>query len=57
MALVPASLAAEALQTDRLSTHLDTRQAQPLALYTLHPPTRHPAVKVRLFVEFSSEAL
>jgi DNA-binding transcriptional LysR family regulator len=44
--------AAEALQAARLGTCLDTYQAPPLALYALYPPTRHLAVKVRLFIDF-----
>jgi DNA-binding transcriptional LysR family regulator len=52
IALVPTFIAAEALQAGRLTTCLDTYQAPPLALYALYPPTRHLAVKVRLFIDF-----
>jgi DNA-binding transcriptional LysR family regulator len=50
--LVPTFIAADALQAGRLATCLDTYQAPPLALYALYPPTRHLAVKVRLFIDF-----
>jgi DNA-binding transcriptional LysR family regulator len=52
IALVPTFIAADALQAGRLATCLDTYQAPLLALYALYPPTRHLAVKVRLFIDF-----
>jgi DNA-binding transcriptional LysR family regulator len=52
IALVPTFIAADALQAGRLATCLDTYLAPPLALYALYPPTRHLAVKVRLFIDF-----
>jgi DNA-binding transcriptional LysR family regulator len=52
IALVPTFIAADALQAGRLATCLDNYQAPELALYALYPPTRHLAVKVRLFIDF-----
>jgi DNA-binding transcriptional LysR family regulator len=31
---------------------LDVYKAPPLLLYAVYPPTRHLAVKVRLFIDF-----
>lgn len=52
IALVPTFIAADALQARRLATCLDTYQPPPLVLFALYPPTRHLAVKVRLFIDF-----
>jgi DNA-binding transcriptional LysR family regulator len=43
------------LQTGRLRTCLDDYYAPPLTLYALYPPTRHLALKVRLFIDFLVE--
>jgi len=45
-------IAADALQSGRSRTCLDNYQAPELALYAIYPPTRHLAVKVRLFIDF-----
>ena len=37
---------------DDLVGFLDTYKAPPLSLYAIYPPTRHLAVKVRLFIDF-----
>jgi DNA-binding transcriptional LysR family regulator len=52
IALVPTFIAADALQAGRLTTCLDNYQAPALVLHALYPPTRHLAVKVRLFIDF-----
>ncbi|PWT87496.1 MAG: LysR family transcriptional regulator [Proteobacteria bacterium] len=55
IALIPTFIGEDALRTGRLRTCLDDYQAPPLALYALYPPTRHLAVKVRLFIDFLVE--
>jgi len=55
VALIPTFIGEDALRTGRLRTCLDDYQAPPLALYALYPPTRHLAVKVRLFIDFLIE--
>jgi DNA-binding transcriptional LysR family regulator len=55
IALIPTFIGEDALRTGRLRTCLDDYQAPPLALYALYPPTRHLAVKVRLFIDFLIE--
>ena len=51
IALVPVFIAAAALKAGKLRTFLDDYQAPPLSLYAIYPPTRHLAVKVRLFID------
>lgn len=55
IALLPTFVAVEALRSGALRTCLDTYHAPPLALYAIYPPTRHLAVKVRLFIDFLVE--
>lgn len=55
VALVPTFIAEAALKAGRLRTFLDGYHAPPLALYALYPPTRHLAVKVRLFIDYLVE--
>jgi DNA-binding transcriptional LysR family regulator len=38
-----------------LRRFLDEYRAPPLHLYAIYPPTRHLAVKVRLFIDFLVE--
>jgi DNA-binding transcriptional LysR family regulator len=52
VALLPSFLAAEALRTQALRSFLSEYSAPPLKLYAIYPPTRHLAVKVRLFIDF-----
>jgi DNA-binding transcriptional LysR family regulator len=52
IALLPIFIAGVALRTDELRTVLDDYKAPPLTLYAIYPPTRHLAVKVRLFIDF-----
>jgi DNA-binding transcriptional LysR family regulator len=52
IALLPTFVAVEALRDGKLRTCLDDYHAPPLALYAIYPPTRHLAVKVRLFIDF-----
>jgi DNA-binding transcriptional LysR family regulator len=52
IALLPGFLAAEALRTKALRSLLSEYHAPPLALYAIYPPTRHLAVKIRLFIDF-----
>lgn len=55
IALVPTFIAEAALKAGKLRALLDDYQAPPLALYALYPPTRHLAVKVRLFIDYLVE--
>jgi DNA-binding transcriptional LysR family regulator len=48
-------IAGAALRAGDLQTVLDNFKAPPLALYAIYPPTRHLAVKVRLFIDFLVE--
>ncbi|QOZ31837.1 LysR family transcriptional regulator [Bradyrhizobium sp. CCBAU 53421] len=52
VALIPEFIAAEALKDGRLQAILANYSAPPLTLYAVYPPTRHLAVKVRLFIDF-----
>ncbi|WP_050401783.1 LysR family transcriptional regulator [Bradyrhizobium embrapense] len=52
IALIPEFIAAEALKDGRLQAVLANYSAPPLTLYAVYPPTRHLAVKVRLFIDF-----
>jgi DNA-binding transcriptional LysR family regulator len=52
VALLPTFIAAASLRDGALQRFLDDYKAPPLALYALYPPTRHLAVKVRLFIDF-----
>lgn len=52
IALIPEFIAAEALKNGSLQAVLENYSAPPLALYAVYPPTRHLAVKVRLFIDF-----
>ena len=55
VALLPSFLAAEALRTRALRSFLSDYSAPPLTLYAIYPPTRHLAVKVRLFIDFLAD--
>jgi DNA-binding transcriptional LysR family regulator len=55
VALLPTFIAAASLRDGTLRSFLDDYKAPPLALYALYPPTRHLAVKVRLFIDFLVE--
>ena len=55
IALLPTSIAGAALRAGELRTVLDDYKAPPLTLYAIDPPTRHLAVKVRLFIDFLVE--
>ncbi|MET0445903.1 MAG: LysR family transcriptional regulator [Pseudorhodoplanes sp.] len=52
IALLPTFIAGDALRTGALHSVLADYQAPPLSLYAIYPPTRHVAVKVRLFIDF-----
>jgi len=52
IALLPKFIAGAALRAGKLRTVLDDYKAPPLTLYAIYPPTRHRAVKVRLFIDF-----
>jgi len=52
IALIPTFIGNSALEAGQLRTCLDGYQAPSLALDALYPPTRHLAVKVRLFIDF-----
>jgi DNA-binding transcriptional LysR family regulator len=55
VALLPTFIAGRALRADTLRTFLGGFKAPPLTLYAIYPPTRHLAVKVRLFIDFLVE--
>ncbi len=55
VALLPSFLAAEALRAKALRSFLSNYNAPALALYAIYPPTRHLAVKVRLFIDFLAD--
>jgi DNA-binding transcriptional LysR family regulator len=55
VALLPSFLAAEALRAQALRSFLSEYSAPPLTLYAIYPPTRHLAVKVRLFIDFLAD--
>jgi DNA-binding transcriptional LysR family regulator len=52
VALLPTFIAGEALRAGSLKAFLADYKAPPLTLYAIYPPTRHLAVKVRLFIDF-----
>ncbi|MBC7579331.1 MAG: LysR family transcriptional regulator [Tardiphaga sp.] len=52
VALLPTFIAGDALRKKLLRAFLDSYKAPPLTLYAVYPPTRHLAVKVRLFIDF-----
>ena len=55
VALLPTFIAGAALRAGSLVPFLDSYRAPPLTLYAIYPPTRHLAVKVRLFIDFLVE--
>ena len=55
IALLPDFIAGAALKSDKLRPFLADYAAPPLALYAVYPPTRHLAVKVRLFIDYLVE--
>jgi DNA-binding transcriptional LysR family regulator len=52
VALLPTFIAEEALRKGSLRSVLHEYKAPLLTLYAIYPPTRHLAVKVRLFIDF-----
>jgi DNA-binding transcriptional LysR family regulator len=52
VALLPTFIAGDALRAGKLRAFLSAYHAPPLSLYAVYPPTRHLAVKVRLFIDF-----
>jgi DNA-binding transcriptional LysR family regulator len=52
IALLPTFIAGDALRAGALRSVLAAYKAPPLTLYAIYPPTRHLAVKVRLFIDF-----
>lgn len=52
VALLPTFIAGDAMRAGRLQQVLKAYKAPPLTLYAVYPPTRHLAVKVRLFIDF-----
>jgi DNA-binding transcriptional LysR family regulator len=55
VALLPNFIAGAALRDGALRSFLDEYRAPPLHFYAIYPPTRHLAVKVRLFIDFLVE--
>lgn len=52
IALLPTFIAGDALRAGTLQRVLTSYTAPPLTLYAIYPPTRHLAMKVRLFIDF-----
>jgi DNA-binding transcriptional LysR family regulator len=52
IALLPTFIAGDAVRTGTLLRVLKPYKAPPLTLYAIYPPTRHLAMKVRLFIDF-----
>jgi DNA-binding transcriptional LysR family regulator len=52
VAVIPKFIAQAALDRGNLLSFLADYKAPPLTLYAIYPPTRHLAVKVRLFIDF-----
>lgn len=57
IALLPVFIAAEELKNGALRSILADYNSPPLTLYAIYPPTRHLAVKVRLFIDFLVERI
>lgn len=57
IAILPVFLAAEQLKSGALRTILANYKPPALTLYALYAPTRHLAVKVRLFIDFLVERI
>ncbi len=55
IALLPTFIAGHAIDDGALRTCLSDYSAPPLVLYAIYPPTRHLALKVRLFIDFLVE--
>jgi DNA-binding transcriptional LysR family regulator len=55
IALLPSFLAAQAFREKALRSFLSEYKAPALTLYAIYPPTRHLAVKVRLFIDFLAD--
>ena len=55
VALLPTFIARRALSKGELRSVLNEYRAPQLTLYAIYPPTRHLAVKVRLFIDFLVE--
>ncbi|MEW6643965.1 MAG: LysR substrate-binding domain-containing protein [Pseudomonadota bacterium] len=53
--LLPTFIADAALRSGELQMVLPDYSAPPLTLYAIYPPTRHLALKVRLFIDFLVE--
>lgn len=52
IALLPVFMAEKELESGALRVVLSAYKAPPLTLYAIYPPTRHLALKVRLFIDF-----
>lgn len=57
IAILPVFIAAEDLERGALRAILADYKPPPLALYAVYPPTRHLALKVRLFIDFLVERM
>ena len=49
---VPSFVAGQCFRTGAVRSVLSAFEVEPIGLYALYPPTRHLAVKVRVFVDF-----
>ncbi|MDQ8731624.1 LysR family transcriptional regulator [Bradyrhizobium sp. LHD-71] len=52
VAVLPVFIAASELKAGKLRAFLTDYTTPPLTLYAIYPPTRHLAVKVRLFIDY-----
>jgi len=57
IAVLPVFIAAEQLKNGALRTILDDYKPPEITLYAIYAPTRHLAVKVRLFIDFLVERI
>jgi DNA-binding transcriptional LysR family regulator len=57
IAVLPVFIAAEQLKNVALRTILDDYKSPEITLYAIYAPTRHLAVKVRLFIDFLVERI
>jgi DNA-binding transcriptional LysR family regulator len=55
--VLPTFIAAQELKSGALTPILSDYKTPPLTLYAIYPPTRHLAVKVRLFVDYLVQRL
>lgn len=55
IAVLPVFIAEPALKSGKLRTIMDDYKTPAISLYAIYPPTRHLAIKVRLFIDYLVE--